>query len=230
MSTEPSTEDAWLQQLLELGESGKAMTNKQRRIVQAAVEIFAEKGYSAASTSEIAQKAGVAEGTIFRHYKTKKDLLLSIIGPTMAKLVAPFVLRDFTPVLEASYAGYDDFLRALVRNRLEFVRRHLPVIRILLQEIPFQTELREEFKAVLMREVYVRVEKAIHHFQAQGQLIALPAFTVVRLTVSVVVGFLMTRFMLFPELDWNEEEELEICVNFIMNGLSAGPSVPRGEE
>ncbi|MCZ8518929.1 MULTISPECIES: TetR/AcrR family transcriptional regulator [Paenibacillus] len=229
MTTEPASEDAWLMQLLELGDSGKDMTEKQKRIVIAAVDIFAAKGYSAASTSEIAQKAGVAEGTIFRHYKTKKELLLSIVGPTMAKLVAPFVLRDFTPVLEARYTGYDEFLRALVRNRLEFVRRHLPVIRILLQEIPFQTELREEFKAVLMKEVYRRVEKVIHHFQAQGQILPLPAFTVVRLTVSVVVGFLMTRFLLFPEKDWNEEEEIDTCVKFIMNGLSAGGD-PRGGE
>lgn len=48
------------------------LTPKQAKILQAAVEIFAEKGYAATSTSEIAKRAGVAEGTIFRHYKTKK--------------------------------------------------------------------------------------------------------------------------------------------------------------
>lgn len=48
------------------------LTERQKKIVAAAIESFAEKGYSATSTKEIAQKAGVAEGTIFRHYKTKR--------------------------------------------------------------------------------------------------------------------------------------------------------------
>src|SRR5690554_2141452 len=68
--------EQWIEQLLKMNDDVK-MTEKQSRIIQAAVEIFSEKGYAASSTSEIAQKAGVAEGTIFRHYKTKKDLLMS---------------------------------------------------------------------------------------------------------------------------------------------------------
>ena len=41
------------------------------RILEA-VDMFGEKGYASTSTSEIAKRAGVAEGTIFRYYKTKR--------------------------------------------------------------------------------------------------------------------------------------------------------------
>jgi AcrR family transcriptional regulator len=82
----------------ELLNQDETLTEKQKKILESAIEIFAEKGYSATSTSEIAKKAGVAEGTIFRHYKTKKELLLSIVAPTMAKLVAPFVIKDLNKV------------------------------------------------------------------------------------------------------------------------------------
>src|SRR4051794_38999386 len=84
----------WVAEMLRVNDSDTKMTDKQIKIIKAAVETFSEKGYAASSTSEIAQKAGVAEGTIFRHYKTKKDLLLSIVAPMMAKLIAPFVLKD----------------------------------------------------------------------------------------------------------------------------------------
>ena len=63
----------------ELLDNGDELTEKQKKIIVSAIQSFAEKGYSATSTSEIAKKAGVAEGTIFRHYKTKKDLLLAIV-------------------------------------------------------------------------------------------------------------------------------------------------------
>lgn len=56
------------------------MTPKQIAILEAAIEIFSDKGYSAAATSEIAQKAGVAEGTIFRYYKTKRICCCPLSG------------------------------------------------------------------------------------------------------------------------------------------------------
>ncbi len=49
-----------------------AMTDKKRRIVEAAIHCFAENGYAATATNTIARRAGVAEGTIFRHFETKK--------------------------------------------------------------------------------------------------------------------------------------------------------------
>ncbi len=55
------------------------------RILEAAESVFAEKGPSA-STEEIASRAGVAIGTIFRHYPTKNDLLAAIMKELLARL------------------------------------------------------------------------------------------------------------------------------------------------
>ncbi|WP_371933371.1 TetR/AcrR family transcriptional regulator [Halobacillus litoralis] len=65
----------WVETLEQTTEEDRKLTPKQEQILKAAVEIFAEKGYASSSTSEIAAKANVAEGTIFRHYKTKKRTL-----------------------------------------------------------------------------------------------------------------------------------------------------------
>jgi len=43
-------------------------------LIDAAVGVFAERGYARATTKEIAKAAGVAEGTIYRHFSDKKDL------------------------------------------------------------------------------------------------------------------------------------------------------------
>lgn len=67
--------------LEELFNQDKDFTDKQKKILIAAIESFAEKGYASTSTSEIAKKAGVAEGTIFRHYKTKKSFSISLLSP-----------------------------------------------------------------------------------------------------------------------------------------------------
>lgn len=65
----------------------QSMTDKQKKILIAAIDAFSEKGYAATSTSEIAKLAGVAEGTIFRHYKTKKNLLLTLLSSLLSTLI-----------------------------------------------------------------------------------------------------------------------------------------------
>lgn len=221
----------WIQQLTNVTDNNDKMTEKQINILKAAVEVFAEKGYAASSTSEIAQKAGVAEGTIFRHYKTKKDLLLSIVLPTVAKLIAPLVLRDFQKVLDSHYARYEDFLRAVFVNRLEFARKNMKILKILLQEVPFHPELKEMFKEAVGYKVLESLSRVVTHFQEKGQIIALPSRTVVRLSVSAILGFLLTRFIVAPESEWDEPQEIDMTIDFIMHGLSASlrPDSPAAE-
>jgi AcrR family transcriptional regulator len=49
--------------------------DKRNAILDAATRIFAERGLTAAPTSEISKQAGVAEGTLFTYFKTKDDLI-----------------------------------------------------------------------------------------------------------------------------------------------------------
>lgn len=56
------------------------------RILDAAEAVFAEVG-TRASTEEVARRAGVAIGTVFRHFPTKNDLLVAIMKRLLAQLV-----------------------------------------------------------------------------------------------------------------------------------------------
>jgi TetR/AcrR family fatty acid metabolism transcriptional regulator len=53
-------------------------TDKAARVLDAAVSIFSQKGHRKTTMLEIAEKAGVAEGTIYEYFKNKQDLLYSI--------------------------------------------------------------------------------------------------------------------------------------------------------
>jgi AcrR family transcriptional regulator len=56
------------------------------RIVRAAIEIAAQEDLAAATTSAIARRAGVAEGTLYRHYATKDDLLIAAYRQVKAEV------------------------------------------------------------------------------------------------------------------------------------------------
>jgi len=51
---------------------------RKRQILQAATEVFGNSNFQTACISEIAQKANVAEGTIYQYFKNKEDLFFSI--------------------------------------------------------------------------------------------------------------------------------------------------------
>ncbi|WP_027725954.1 TetR/AcrR family transcriptional regulator [Tuberibacillus calidus] len=200
-----------------VGDDGQ-LTEKQKQIIKAAIETFAEKGYSATSTNEIAKKAGVAEGTIFRHFKTKKDLLIAIVTPVMKKLVAPFVIRDLNKVLDQKYDTFEAFLRALIENRKQFLERNFSMIKILVQEVPFHPELKALFQNHVAKEPLQKAMAMIRHFQEKGDIAPLSPATILRLVFSAGVGYLLARKIIDPEY-WNDDEEMEATIRFILNGL-----------
>ena len=60
------------------GRRERGMQDKQRRIFDAATSLFAERGYDAVGTQEIAERADVAAGTVFRYASSKAELLLMV--------------------------------------------------------------------------------------------------------------------------------------------------------
>ncbi|WP_252502366.1 TetR/AcrR family transcriptional regulator [Sporosarcina sp. Marseille-Q4943] len=209
------TDENMLEEMLQEDDS---LTEKQKLILIAATEMFAEKGFAATSTNEIAKKAGVAEGTIFRHYKTKKDLLLSIVTPMMVKMLGPIIIKDLNKVLNKEFEHFEDFVRAMINNRQEFLEKNLKVVQIFLQEIPFHHELREQFIEHIGKKVVSRLIQIVKHYQSKGQIVELPATTVIRLTASTIMGYFATKYIIDPK--WNDDEEINQMINFLKKGLA----------
>ena len=60
-------------------------TAKQERILEAAVRLFAEKGYETVTTAEIAEAAEVGVGTLFRYVGSKAELLVAVMNSRFAE-------------------------------------------------------------------------------------------------------------------------------------------------
>src|SRR5438067_11627162 len=63
-----------------------AAEGKRERILDAAVRVFAAEGFYNAKVSQIAQAAGVADGTIYLYFKSKDDLLISLFEDRMERI------------------------------------------------------------------------------------------------------------------------------------------------
>src|ERR1700685_131478 len=85
--------------------------DKRNAILEAAARLFAERGLTAAPTSEISKQAGVAEGTLFTYFKTKDDLINALYRELKLELADSMMSgfprkRSVRHRLEHAWNGY----------------------------------------------------------------------------------------------------------------------------
>lgn len=218
----PSFEEGLLQYVEDLKDESE-MTEKQRSILRASIKLFAEKGFHASSTAEIAKEAGVAEGTIFRHYKSKKDILLAVVAPVLVKFAGPFILKDVREIFrEQAKKPFAQIATELYRNRLDMIVTNEKTIRILLQEAFFHDEIREALIATVFADIKAMMQKLIEDKIIAKELRPLPPEVVFRAVLSSMVGLVLFRQVLDPD-DYgkrSDEEQVDYTVDILMNGIA----------
>lgn len=200
------------------------LTDKQWKILKAALKVFTEKGYSAATTSEIAREAGVAEGTIFRHFKTKKDILLATLIPLMKNFIGPGAANSLQYLLLANDTlPVEEVLFLILADRQKLIAPNLPLLRVVIIEANFHPELKD----VLIHSVAARVQNVLLAFlqqrQKKGELRDdLDPWTMLRSLFGAFVFYLISRSF-FPEREEGRDnlQELKKFVDLFLQGAKS---------
>jgi len=116
--------------VVEIGRAERNKRDKRERLIRAARELFQTKGFQATTTSEIAELADVAKGTLFFHAKSKEALLVMMFQ----EQVGDAIRRAFTKVPEAPFI---DQLMHVFGVMLRQNQRDLALARIFVKELAF---------------------------------------------------------------------------------------------
>ncbi len=105
---------------------------KKEVILETAARLFAKHGYARTSTVVLAQEAGVAEGTIFRHFKSKEELFITLVVRLRHKIV-----KDVYQDMERydSETGLERLL-VVIKAVYAFVRKNSADFALLLRDAP----------------------------------------------------------------------------------------------
>lgn len=131
---------------------------RRRTILQAAIETFAQQGFSASRTRDIAARAGVAEGTIYLYFESKDELLLTAFRETV---------HEFS----SSVATLLEDPRPLVERLTEFVERQFVGIEAdpaLATVLLFESRQSTKFYGGSVREVLRSYANAVERLLASG--------------------------------------------------------------
>jgi TetR/AcrR family fatty acid metabolism transcriptional regulator len=138
--------------------------DKRHRILQAAVKVFARKGYFAARVSEIAKKAAVADGTIYLYFRNKEDILVSLFDTVMAEHLE----RGRREIERIS--GAPARLRAIAEMHLRLLGENRDLAIVFQVELRQSTKFMERFTASWLHDYFALLDRVIEDGQRDGSL------------------------------------------------------------
>ena len=138
-------------------------TTRSRAILATASRLFAKKGYSQATTAEIAREAGVAEGTLYHHFGSKDGIFLTLFDETMEGF-----LSGIEEILAGGLTGREA-LSALVRFHFGYVSRHREQFLILLRDFPVHLTVEHLAAGTPQRVRIVRITELFSRVLARGK-------------------------------------------------------------
>ena len=184
------------EQLLSETKQTTKQTDKLLRIDLSAIELFAEKGYANTSTKEIATRAEVAEGTIFKHYRTKENLLLNILLKFL-KVLMPSMKKEILEKLsQQEFHTFSEFFDFFLRNRIDFILINRDVFRIFVKELIYNDELRTLLFTNSAADIVEVIYKYYDQFKASGELREVDNAIMLKFMLKTVLADAVWTFML----------------------------------
>ncbi len=121
-----------------------AKNNKSKHdlILEAAIKVFAKRGFHHSKISEIARQAKVADGTIYLYFKNKDDILINIFEESLDRII-----NNITPVLERQPDALAK-LRTFIRLYLDLINENRNLAEILQVELRQSNKFMKEYVPV----------------------------------------------------------------------------------
>ena len=109
------------------------------RILKAALTLFARSGYDGTTTKQIAVAAGIAEGTLFRHFETKKSILVQVATDGWIEILTD-LLTELSEM--ASYKA----IAQVMKRRMLHLQDNADLMRVCFMEVQFHDDLRDRIQ------------------------------------------------------------------------------------
>jgi TetR/AcrR family transcriptional regulator, fatty acid metabolism regulator protein len=116
--------------------------DRRRQLLEAAVKVFAKKGFHAARVGDIAEEAGVAYGLVYHYFDSKEELLETIFRTTWTEMLAR--VRE----VEAAGVPASEAVRQVTALLLRTWRRDPDLVRVLVREVTRNQHVQREIEEI----------------------------------------------------------------------------------
>ena len=135
--------------------------DRRRQILEAAVKVFAGKGFHASRVGDVAEEAGIAYGLVYHYFASKEDLLETIFRTTWTEMLSR--------VREVEGAGVPaaEAVRQVTALLLRTWRRDPDLVRVLVREVTRNQHIQQEIEEIA--EAMQALERIVRRGQETGE-------------------------------------------------------------
>ena len=189
----------------------------QAKILNAAQKLFARRGYGATTTKELAKAAGVAEGTLFRHFENKKAILIEVATQGWMEILTD-LLTELSEM--ASYKA----VAQVMRKRMLHLRTNSDMLRVCFMEAQFHPELRDRIQTDVIEKMTDVAEAFFQTAMEKGEYRPMNARVVARIFLGMftVAGFSQSTLTNDPNSHLELKEMAETLADIFLNGVLTG--------
>jgi AcrR family transcriptional regulator len=124
----------------------KTELSTRDKILKAAQKLFARNGYDGTTTKELAEKSGIAEGTLFRHFPNKKAILVEVATQGWVELLTD-LLTELSEI--ASYEA----ISQVMYKRMLHLGDNYDMMRVCFMEVQLHQDLRERIQSEVVEKM-----------------------------------------------------------------------------
>lgn len=189
-----------MEKVLETINTRMAGDERRLQILHVAMRLFSEKGFSGTTTKEIAQRAGVSEAMVFRHFANKDELYSAILDHKACN-------RSFQNPLDEvadKMATNDDFgvFYTMALNALSHHQEDCDFLRLMMHSALENHDLARIFFESFITDVYVRLGAYIRRRQQDGVFREIEPNVAVRAFIGMFVHHSLNNIL------WDKEQKL----------------------
>jgi TetR/AcrR family fatty acid metabolism transcriptional regulator len=187
---------------------------RRAQILDAAAQVFAERGFHPTTVRDVAKAAGVADGTIYNYFENKTALLLGILDRLNE------AERRAIEHAQTQATDLRTFTRHYFQNHLlVFANENQELLRVVLSEVLVNAELRERYLEQIVAPTFVVVMQQLAPLAEQGRLDMERLQLTMQLMSSMVLGVLMVRMFDEQTAQSTWEQLPDVLTDLFFEGL-----------
>lgn len=186
---------------------------RRAQILSAAAGVFSEKGFLGATIREIAERAGVAEGTLYNYFGSKREIMLAVADETEIPLLFS--------LLEQADLGDRAGMVAVMERALDLSEERLPFVRAMLSEAWVDDEILAGKVIERLRLIQQALADYIERHVAAGIFRPLDSKVGARLLLGMFGALILPAFRGVEPLPSAEERHVlaETIVDVLLDGI-----------
>ena len=199
-----------------MARTAKVVEDRREQIIDAAMRVFSQKGFTRATNKDIAREAGITPGLIYHYFENKEALLKAIVeGRSPLRLV-----NSLSP--QVLLLSPEVFLRFVILQVLGIVEgeNFVQLLRVLLPEVIHNPTMSQVGTGVLQRVLAFLASYFASKMEAGELRQADPSLTA-QVLMGSVMAFVLRRQIIHDELalEYSHEEIAETVVETVFKGL-----------